>query len=133
MQIAYHQHLLEREPEFNSGTIKKVDMVTFEQMWAVLYKHGASSRKEEGTRRYWEGLRPEQQEQVFTTITAKLAERKFVQYDPIRAIMENLREVRQQVLTYNEYYERYGTTEEKDGWKMANPTGQKVIYVKGGR
>ena len=37
---------------------------------------------------------------------------------------------RQQTLSYAEYYARYGTTEEKDGWKMANPTGQKVIYVK---
>ena len=37
---------------------------------------------------------------------------------------------RQQTLSYADYYARYGTTEERDGWKMANPTGQKVIYVK---
>ena len=24
----------------------------------------------------------------------------------------------------------FGTTEERDGWKQVNPTGQKVIYVK---
>ena len=33
-------------------------------------------------------------------------------------------------MTYSEYYRKYGTTEERDGWKMANPTGQQVIYVK---
>ena len=38
-----------------------------------------------------------------------------------------------QKMSYREYYARYGTTEERDGWKMENPTGQQVIYVKGGR
>ena len=33
---------------------------------------------------------------------------------------------------FADYYARYGTTEERDGWHMANPTGNKVIYVKAG-
>ena len=37
-----------------------------------------------------------------------------------------------QTLSYADYYARFHTTEERDGWKMANPTGQKVIYVKSG-
>ena len=41
-----------------------------------------------------------------------------------------VRQPKQQVLTYAAYYAKYGTTLERDGWKMANPTGQKVIYVK---
>ena len=36
----------------------------------------------------------------------------------------------QMQMSFNDYYARYGTTEERDGWKMENPTGQKVIYVK---
>ncbi len=36
----------------------------------------------------------------------------------------------QQPLSFNDYYTRYGTTEERDGWKMTNPTGNCVIYVK---
>ena len=39
---------------------------------------------------------------------------------------------RREILTFNQYYERFGTTEEQDGWKMENPTGNKVIYVKAG-
>ena len=35
-----------------------------------------------------------------------------------------------QALSYADYYDRFGTTEERDGWHMANPTGSKVIYVK---
>ena len=36
----------------------------------------------------------------------------------------------QQTLSFADYYARYGTTAETDGWKMENPTGQQVIYVK---
>ena len=39
---------------------------------------------------------------------------------------------RQQTLSYADYYARYHTTEPRDGWQMANPTGQKVIYVRNG-
>ena len=35
-----------------------------------------------------------------------------------------------QELSFAEYYAKYGTTEEMDGWKMENPTGRQVIYVK---
>ncbi|MBR6167913.1 MAG: hypothetical protein IKQ50_05745 [Paludibacteraceae bacterium] len=45
---------------------------------------------------------------------------------------ENARAPRQQTLSYAEYYKRFGTTKERDGWKMENPTGNKVIYVKAG-
>ncbi len=61
----------------------------FNQLWALLYEHGASEKKKEGTRRFWNTLTEEQQRQVFTTISRKLKEDKFVQFDPIRAIKEN--------------------------------------------
>ena len=107
-------------------------MITFEQIWRVLYEHGASNKQEEGTRRFWATLTTEQQEQAFTTITLRLKKGSFVWYDPIRAIKEALRQKRKekQELTFAEYYAKYGTTEETDGWRMENPTGQQVIYVK---
>ena len=39
-------------------------------------------------------------------------------------------EPKNQVLSFSDYYARYGTTEPQDGWQQANPTGNKVIYVK---
>ena len=33
-------------------------------------------------------------------------------------------------MSFNDYYIKYGTTEDTDGWHKVNPTGQKVIYVK---
>ena len=59
------------------------------QMWQVLYEHGASEKKREGTERYWNSLTAEQQREVFSSISTKLREGRFVQYDPIRALKEN--------------------------------------------
>lgn len=53
----------------------------------------------------------------------------FTQY-PLFALKRTYAAPKPQLLSYSEYYARYGTTEEKDGWKMENPTGQKVVYVK---
>lgn len=103
----------------------------FNALWAMLYDHGASAKKEEGTRRYWATLTPQQQRQVFTTISTKLQEDKFVQYDPIRAIKENLQKERQQVMSADEYYRRYGTQANQDGWvRTFLPEQQKTIYVR---
>jgi len=77
-------------------------MIIFEQIWELLYEHGASAKKEEGTRRFWDTLTPFQQEQVFTTISTKLREDKFVQYDPIRALKENIPKLpREEPTNYN--------------------------------
>ena len=63
----------------------------FEKLWLMLYEHGASAKKKEGTRRYWSTLSSEQQQHVLITISRKLEEGRFVQFDPIRAIKENSR------------------------------------------
>ena len=59
-------------------------------MWQLLYDHGASAKKEEGTRRFWDTLSEEEQQIAFTTITKKLNEKAFVNFDPLRAIRENI-------------------------------------------
>ena len=64
-------------------------MIEFNDMWQLLLNNGASTRKEEGTRRYWLTLSDEQQQIAYTNISRKLAGKAFVNYDPIRAIKEN--------------------------------------------
>ena len=64
-------------------------MIEFNDMWQLLLNNGASTRKEEGTRRYWLTLSEEQQRIAFSNISRKLSEKAFVNYDPIRAIKEN--------------------------------------------
>ena len=67
----------------------------FNSIWPLLLENGASSRKEEGTRRYWERLSEEQQEAAFTNISRKMRTGEFVHYDPIQAIKENCRRVKE--------------------------------------
>ena len=48
-----------------------------------------------------------------------------------RVLWEQKSEQQRQILSYTDYYNRYGTTEEKDGWvRTFLPEQQKTIYVK---
>ena len=106
-------------------------MFTFNNIWQLLYDHGATDKRKNECAQLWDSLTPQQQQQLFTTISNKLKEEKFVHYDPLRAMRENIRKARKMVLSYNEYYERYHTTDELDGWKRVHlPEQQKTIYVK---
>lgn len=105
-------------------------MEQFNELWAMLRKHGSSTKREKECARLWSTYSPVLQQQIYNAIRSKLKQNKFVHYDPLRAIQENAKAVRTQTLSYKEYYARYGTTESRDGWQMANPTRQQVIYVK---
>ncbi len=63
----------------------------FERLWQALIENGTSRKNHDATYRYWATLEPDQQEYVATVIPQKVQEGKFVQYDPIRAIKENIR------------------------------------------
>lgn len=63
----------------------------FEATWKALYENGSSQRNKDATKRFWDTLPAAQQHQAFVRITKKAREGKFLQYDPIRAIKENIR------------------------------------------
>lgn len=103
----------------------------FDKIWSLLYEHGASERKREGAQRYWASLTTEQQQQVLTTISRKLETGRFVHFDPIRAIKENIIKIHPLVISAEEYYQRYGTQANQDGWvRKFLPEQQKTIYIK---
>ena len=106
-------------------------MDTFNDLWSLLRQHGSSGKRECECAALWASYPPEVQQRVYENIRTKLEQNKFVHYDPLRAIEENARLPCRQMLTMAEYYRRYGTTEEREGWRMTNPTGQRVVYVKG--
>ena len=107
-------------------------MTTFNDLWALLRQHGSSAKRETECAALWATYPPEVQQRIYNAIRSKLEQGKFVHYDPVRALEENAYSPRQQTLSYADYYARYRTTEPRDGWQMANPTGQKVIYVRNG-
>ena len=71
----------------------------------------------------------EHPEKHFAIITWLRAHGKYPDRNPYFFILD-FQNKRMQTLTFQQYYAQYGTTEERDGWKMQNPTGNRVIYVK---
>jgi len=64
----------------------------FETVWRALVEHGSSRKSEEAVRRFWNTLTQDQQRLAYENIPRKVKVGKFVQYDPIRAIRENIRD-----------------------------------------
>ena len=109
-------------------------MKTIDDIWALLAPEGEYKRRRGACERLWSSYEPGRQEAIYERIAGKKRRGEFVNQNPYFAIEDNAVEMhpRRQILSYAEYYAKYGTTEERDGWKMENPTGQKVIYVKAG-
>lgn len=104
---------------------------SFKHIWALLSNHGgvAEAYKKE-TVRIWNEYNIDEQREIYRSIRAKLQNGKFVNYVPYKAIQENAPKKKKNILSFVEYYTRFGTTEEQGGWKMTNPTGKQVIYIK---
>ena len=105
---------------------------TFEAIWQLLNPQGEFKRRRRACERLWQGYEAARQEKIYSVIKGKLERGEFVNQNPYFAIEDNAQacKTRQQTLTFAQYYAKYGTTAETDGWKMENPTGQQVIYVK---
>ena len=108
-------------------------MKTIDDIWALLKPEGEYKRRRGACERLWSGYEPGRQEAIYARIEGKIARGEYVSENPYFAIEDNAKVVKRQLtMSYADYYTKYGTTEERDGWKMENPTGQQVIYVKAG-
>ena len=106
-------------------------MRTFNEFWELLSPKVDYANRRRACFAFWNELPEDQQNALYDRISEKLSKREFVDYNPLFAMKNNSEQHRpKQILSFNDYYARYGTTDETDGWHMANPTGQKVIYVK---
>ena len=107
-------------------------MRIFFEIWSLLEPKAEYANLFGHCKRLWESWPADKQEEVFLKIEKKKIEKKFVDYNPLLALRNNAieRPKLRQTLSMADYYARYGTTEETDGWHMENPTGEKVIYVK---
>ena len=107
-------------------------MYSFDDLLALLKPKQEYDQLRGKCRSLWNSFSPEKQKYIYCRIEEKKNRKEFVDYNPLFAIKKNSAAPQPQTLSYADYYARYGTTEEKDGWKMANQTGNKVIYVKEG-
>ena len=107
-------------------------MITFFELWTLLEPKTEYANLFNHCKHLWDSWTPEKQVEVFLKIEKKKTEKKFVDYNPLLALRNNAyeRPPRRQILSFSDYYNRYGTTEDTDGWHKENPTGEKVIFVK---
>ena len=105
-------------------------MSTFIHIWALLEPKIEYTNLMNHCKTLWDSLPLDKQRALYRQIRKNKLEHRFLDYNPLLAIRHNMPQSHRQVMSYADYYARYGTTEEREGWKMANPTGQKVIYVK---
>ena len=115
--------------------------ITMQDLWLLLRPSKAfdTRGRYEKCLADWSSMNEAQQKRVFKLLQDK-KEHAGLNPNPYYALndamqedeQQQVRKAKPQMLTFNDYYARYGTTEERDGWKMANPTGQQVIYVKAG-
>ena len=106
-------------------------MRTFNEFWELLSPKVEYANRRRACFALWNELSENEQDALYDVISDKLSKGKFVDYNPLFAMKNNREHHRpMQTLSFADYYAKYGTTEELDGWRQANPTGQKVIYVK---
>ena len=106
-------------------------MYTFDDLLTLLQPKECYDQVRGKCRDLWNSFSPVQQQNIFCRIEEKKKRREFVDYNPLLAIRKNMEGPRPQVLTYYEYVGRFGTTEEKDGWRRVfQPEKQRTIYVK---
>lgn len=101
----------------------------FIHIWTLLNPQGEFKRRRGACERLWQGYSPAKQEAIFGIIKGKIQRGEFVNENPYFAIEDNT--PKRQILSYTEYYAKFGTTEEQGGWrKVFLPEQQKTIYVK---
>ena len=103
-------------------------MINFEEFWDLFDPEPEYNNRQRACMVLWEQKGEQQQRAIIDFLMS--GERRSSN-NPYY-FLADFRIKRPQILSYADYYKQYGTTEEREGWKMANPTGQKVIYVKPG-
>lgn len=108
-------------------------MKTIDEIWALLAPEGEYKRRRGACERLWQGYEPGRQEAIYQKIAGKLARGEFVNENPYFAIEDNAKATRPRRLemSYKDYYKKYGTDLEQDGWKRIHqPEKQTTIFVK---
>ena len=98
----------------------------FEHYWTLIGGDVNFSNRKTAAKDAWEQCSPDKQQAIIEWLQKR---GRYPGRNPYFFILD-FQTKKRQTLSYADYYARYGTTLETDGWHMENPTGNKVIYVK---
>ena len=100
----------------------------FEQYWTLIGGDVNFADRKTAAEGAWNRCAPDKQQAIMAWLQIH---GRYPGRNPYFFILD-FQAKRRQKLTFEQYYAKYGTTKERDGWKMVNPTGQQVVYVKVG-
>ena len=105
---------------------------TFVHICKLLTDHGIVPDEIHDAEEEWNKYSLDQQRAIYRAIRDKIRAGKFVNYHPVLAIRENAPKApRIIVISAAEYYRKYGTQANQDGWvRKFLPDQHKTIYVK---
>ena len=126
MSVPYNPHGLKGQT-CNGTRQLKIFIMDFETYWTLFRPDEQFENRREAAEQEW-NKHPEKHEAILAWLHKHGAYKGRNPYFFIQDF--RVMQPKQQVLSYAAYYAKYGTTLERDGWKMENPTGQQVIYVK---
>ena len=101
-------------------------MEKFEDFWELFNPDSEFNNRRKACMTLWEQKGKQQQAVIKFLKSGKQRSSNNPYY-----FLADFRVPRQQTLSFNEYYAKFGTTEEQDGWvRTFLPDQQKTIYVK---
>ena len=105
---------------------------TFVHICKLLTDHGIVPDEIHDAEEEWNKYSLDQQRAIYRAIRDKIRAGKFVNYHPVLAIRENAPKApRIIVISAADYYRKYGTQANQDGWvRKFLPDQHKTIYVK---
>ena len=106
-------------------------MIPFETLWELLEPKKEYEPVRKRCLLLWSTFSPEKQQAIYSTIRNRKKEHLFVDYNPLFAIERFSKTPQKQTLSFNDYYAKFGTTEEQNGWRRVFlPNEQRTIYIK---
>ena len=108
-------------------------MTSFDYLWELLEPKKEYEPVRKRCLRLWETFTLAKQRTIYRTIRDRKKEHLFVDYNPLFAIERFSKGPQRQTLSFGDYYAKFGTTEEQNGWRRVFlPKQQKTIYIKAG-
>ena len=99
----------------------------FEQYWTLIGGNVNYADRKTAAQRAWSLCAPEKKQAIITWLQTH---GRYPGRNPYFFILD-FQNKRRQILSFNDYYARFGTTEEQGGWERKFlPEQQKTIYVK---
>lgn len=103
-----------------------MEEIIFEDYWELFAPDPEFANRRLATQRLWEQCPPDRRRAIIEWLKSGRPKNTRNPY----FFVQDFRILKQETISYADYYARYHTTEEQDGWHMENPTGNKVIYVR---